>query len=125
MNRVALAALLSCALVSVACTALQPIEALPDEVQHRILAGRLLQPGDRVRLVTEDEAVHKFRVTEVDIEQGLVIGADEAVPVSKIVAAETREVSIGRTAVLVGGVGTGLAVLIAIAIAPAVILSGG
>lgn len=84
-----------------------------------------MAPGDRVRLVTADETVHKFRVTEISVERDLVLGRKVGVPIDQIVALETREVSVGRTALLTGGVGIGVAVLIAVAIAPAIILGGG
>lgn len=121
----AITVLLACTLASAACTTLRPIEASPDEVQRQLLSGQLVQPGDRVRLVTRDEAVHEFRVTEVDLEQGLLIGKDSRVPIADVIAVETRDVSVGKTALLVGGVGYGIGALIAILIAPAVILGAG
>ena len=110
---------------NVACTTLEPVNVPADDLQQQIRAGTLVSTGDRVRLVTADEKVHKFRVTEVNLEQDTVQGRKAEVPISEIVALETRDVSVGRTALLTGGVGIGLAMLIAIAIAPAVILSGG
>lgn len=108
-------------LVSSGCTTLQPTEASPEELQHLILSEGLLEPGQRVRLVTADEVVHEFRIAEIDLEQGVVIGRDDTVPVAEVVAVETREVSVGRSALLTGGV-VGVGYLIAIAIVPAVIL---
>lgn len=110
---------------NVACTTLNPVDVPPDELQHQLRAGTLLAAGDRVRLVTADETVHKFRVTEISLEQDMVLGRDASVPIDDIVALETREVSVGRTALLTGGVGIGVAALIAIAIAPAILLGGG
>jgi hypothetical protein len=110
---------------TVACTTLEPVNVPADDLQQQIRAGTLVSAGDRVRLVTTDEVVHKFRVTEVNLEQDTVQGPKAEVPIGEIVALETREVSVGRTALLTGGVGIGVAMLIAIAIAPAVILSGG
>ena len=112
-------------LSNVACTTLEPVNVPADDLQQQIRAGTLVSAGDRVRLVTADETVHKFRVTEVNLGQDMVMGRKAGVPIGDIVALETREVSVGRTALLTGGVGIGLAMLIAIAIAPAVILSGG
>lgn len=113
--------ILSC----VACTTLEPVAVPAAELQSQLRAGMLVKPGDRVRLVTADETVHRFRVTEVSSEQGVVIGRNERVLMDEIVAVETREVSVGRTALLTGGVGVGAAILIAIAIAPAILLGGG
>lgn len=113
--------ILSC----VACTTLESVAVPADELQSQLRAGMLVKPGDRVRLVTADETVHRFRVTEISSEQGVVIGRNERVLMDEIVAVETREVSVGRTALLTGGVGVGAAILIAIAIAPAILLGGG
>jgi hypothetical protein len=88
-----------------------------------ITQENLIEPGDRVRLVTADDAVHKFRVTKVDVDAGLVVGSAEAVPIADIVAVETREVSVGKTAALTGGA-IGIWVLILILIAPAALLAG-
>lgn len=106
------------------CTTLEPVAATPEEVQRQLLAGQLLEPGEVVRLVTTDEVVHKFKVLAVDIEQGVIRGRDDQVAIADIVALETSKVSVGRTALLVGGVGIGAAALIAIMIAPAVLLGG-
>jgi hypothetical protein len=125
MNILGKSVLLMGALASTACTTLKAQEATPEELQPQLLCGSLLQPGDRVRLVTADETVHEFRVTEIDFDQGLVIGRDERVAIADVVAVETREVSIGRTALLVGGVGYSVVAIVLMALAPALILGGG
>ena len=109
----------------VACTTLEPVEVPADELQEQLRNGALVAPGDRVRIVTADEAVHKFRVTEISVEQDMVLGREHGVPIGEILALETREVSVGRTTLLTGGIGIGVATLIAIALAPAIILGGG
>jgi hypothetical protein len=120
-------ALLSTLLIfsAVACTTLEPVDVPAGELRQQLRSGALVIAGDRVRLVTADEAVHTFRVTEISLEQDMVRGRDVEVPIKEVVAVETREVSVGRTTLLTGGVGLGVAVLIAIAIAPAIILGGG
>ena len=125
MNVLAVLAVLLGALASSACTTLSPKEATPEELQRQVLSGELLQPGDRIRLVTGDETVYEFRVTAIDLERGLLIGRDEQVPIADVIAVETREVSVGKTALLVGGVGYSLIAIVLIALAPALILGGG
>lgn len=125
MNLLAVMAVLLGALASSACTTLTPKEETPEELRRQLLSGELLQPGERVRLVTTDESVFEFRITEIDLEQGLVIGHDEQVPIADVVAVETREVSAGKTALLVGGVGYSVIAIILVALAPALLLSGG
>jgi hypothetical protein len=125
MKILAILAVLIVALASSACTTLRPTEATPEELQRQLLFGELIQPGDRVRLVTADETVYEFRVAEIDLESGFVIGRDERVPIAEIVAVETREVSTGKTALLIGGVGYSVIAIVLIAVAPALILGGG
>ena len=123
MKSVSLAfSLLTCLLVSSACTTLQPTEASPEELQRLILSEGLLEPGQRVRLVTADETVHQFRIDEISCERGVVIGNDETVPIAEIVAVDTREASVGRTALLAGGLAYGTLFVIAVALAPAALL---
>ena len=110
---------------NVACTTLKPVDVPPEGLQQQLREGTLVAAGDRVRLVTADEKVHRFRVTEINLEQDTVLGDTVEVPIEEIVALETREVSVGRTALLTGGIGIGVAALIAIAIAPAILLGGG
>ncbi len=124
MNKILPAFVIVCFSLSSACTTLQPVEASPEEVQRLITDEQILEPGMRVRLVTIDETVHEFRVSEVDVEQGLVIGEQAQVPIADVVAVDTREVSVGRTALLVGGLGYGILALLAIALAPALLLGG-
>ena len=125
MNVLAVLAVLLGTLAGSACTSLSPKEEAPEELRRQLLSGELLQPGERVRLVTSDETVYEFRITEIDLDQGLVIGSDEQVPIADVVAVETRKVSVGKTALLVGGVGYSLIAIVLVAIAPALILSGG
>lgn len=124
MNILAVSAVLIGALTSSACTTLSPTEAALEELQRQLMSGELLQRGDRVRLVTSDETVYEFRVETIDLEQGIVVGRDEHVPIADIVALETREVSVGRTALLAGGVAYSVAAIVLIALAPALILGG-
>lgn len=119
----------------ISCTNLQPIEASPETLQERIRQGDLLKVGDSVSVFTEDEKEHRFVVTAIDADEirGRVVNmhtddADEireevvTIPIDSVVAVQTREMSIGKTALLAGGV-YGIIFLIAMAIAPALILS--
>ena len=109
-------------LLNSACTTLRPTEASPEELQRLIVNESLIEPDERVRLVTADESVYEFRVTRIDFAEGVVMGKEEAVPIADIVAVETRERAVGKTIALTGGLVYGIGVLIAIAVAPAVLL---
>ena len=102
--RTCVVVLLTLALLSTSCTALKTTEAPPEEVHRLIMTEDILKPGDEVRIVTKDGVVHEFRVTRVDRERGLVGGDGGEIPIGDIVALETREISVGRTALLAGGV---------------------
>lgn len=110
-------------LLSCGCTTLRPTEATPEDLQRMITHENLLEPGDRVRLVTADGAVYKFQIQKIDVADGLIIGRKDSVPIADIVAVETREVSIGKTAALTGGL-VAVWVLALILAAPAFILAG-
>lgn len=104
MRQILVVVLLICALLTSSCTTLQPSEATPQEVQRLILTGDLLKPGDRMKIVTTDLSVYEFRIESIDLDQGLVIGVNEQVRIDDIIALETRQVSIAKTALLAGGV---------------------
>jgi hypothetical protein len=112
------------ALLSSACTTLRPTDATPEEVQRLIKEENLIAPGDRVKLATANEQVHQFKVQRVDIDGGLVLGKDKAVPIADIVAVETRELSVGKTILLTGGVAYGTLLLILLLAAPAFVMGG-
>ena len=104
------------------CTSLKPTEATPEQIQQRITHENLLELGEKVELVTSDGVVHEFRITDIDYEQGLVIGKNESVPVNDIVAVKTREFSMGKSAVLAGGVTYGLWIWFLILLGPVLVL---
>lgn len=80
MNIVATLAVVSCAVAGAAGTTPKPVETSPDEVQRRLLSEQLVKPGGRAKIVTKEEAVHEFRVAEVDLERGLLVGASKIAP---------------------------------------------
>ena len=123
----------------IGCTNLRPVEASPEALHERIRQGDLIKVGDSVSIFTGDEKEHRFVVTAIDADaihgegsptasydprRGTV--AEErstaAIPIDSVVAVQTREVSIGKTALLTGGI-IGVMALIFIAIAPAAILA--
>lgn len=104
-----------------ACSTLTPVEMPATEVQGMILSGEIPLQGESIKVVTSDGKSQKFRVAEVDAEARLIRGRNVTVPIDDVVAIETAEFSIGKTALLAGGSYVFLA-LLAIAIAPALIL---
>jgi hypothetical protein len=71
------------------CTSMRPIDGSPTELQRLINSGELLEPGDRVRIVTADEKTHRFAITKV--EAGLIVGSNESVPIDRVVCVEKRQ----------------------------------
>jgi hypothetical protein len=87
-----------------ACTTMRPIEAPPAEVQ---------------RIIIEEN-----EIVAVDLDARLVHGKNVSVPIDEVVAVETREVSVGKTAALAGGVAAVWIITLILA-APGFILAGG
>ena len=104
-----------------ACTTLEPVEMPAEELQRMILAGEIPLAGESIKVVTADGKTLQYRVTELDAENRLIHGEEVTVPVDDVVAIETREFSMGRTALLAGGSYVFLA-LLALAAGPALIL---
>jgi hypothetical protein len=123
MKRARLAVFLATSAIA-ACSTVKPVEAPPEELQRLITSENLLAPGDRVQLVTTDGSRHEFRVTSVNVDEGLIRGEDEAVPIADVIAAQTRKIAIGKTTALAAGLYFGIGVIIALALAPVILLSG-
>jgi hypothetical protein len=116
MNRTSVVVLLTLALLSTSCTTLKTTEAPPEEVHRLIMTEDILKPGDKVKIVTTDGVSHEFRVTSIDRERGLVVGDGDEIPIVDIVALETQEISVGRTALLAGSVTYVLLALLTLAV---------
>ncbi|HNP62535.1 MAG TPA: hypothetical protein PKH39_01305 [Woeseiaceae bacterium] len=104
-----------------ACTTLHPVEMPPETLQQKIMSEDLLKPGKRATIVTTDGVIHKIRVRSIDANSGLIETGDEAIRIGDIVAVETKDFSMGKTALLAASTYTVL-LLIAIAVAPVLIL---
>ena len=100
------------ALCLTGCTAMTPVEMPPEELRQMILTENVLPPGETARVVTEDGKVQKFRVVEVDTATQTIRGKDVIIDVDDVVAVETREFSMGKTAVLATGTYFGLYLLV-------------
>lgn len=77
----------------------------PDTLRDGIRSGELVQPGDRIVVVTESEGERTMVVTDVD--QSAIHGEGLAVPIDDIVALQKRRFSPLRTAGAVAAVPVG------------------
>jgi hypothetical protein len=111
-NQIVRALFLIAAAIFTGCTTLRAVDGTPDELQRRVNTGELLKAGDRVRIVTADQKVHRFTVKTVGA--GVVAGPSESIPVGQIDLLEKRQFSRGKTIALAGGIvgGAALALLI-------------
>jgi protein involved in polysaccharide export with SLBB domain len=75
-------------IVLAGCPTQRPIDGSPTELQQRISSGELLQPGDRVRIVTADQKTHRFAITKIDT--GLIVGPNGSVPVDQVMSLEVE-----------------------------------
>lgn len=121
MNKIRMRFLLIAIAGLAACTSLEPMEMPAAEVQRMIESGEIPLQGESIRVVTSDGKSHKYRVTEVDLDERMIRGRETAVPIDDVVAIETREFSIGKTALLAGGSYLAIA-LIAVAMTPMFVL---
>jgi hypothetical protein len=92
------------------CTTLQPMEGTPNELQARISSGGLLEVGDRVSIVTDDYQTHEFRIRA--IRDGVIDGKSDSVRVAHAIFVEKRQFSRAKTLLLVGGVVSGLSLVL-------------
>jgi len=104
-----------------ACTTLNPIEMPAEELQQKIVSENILEPGKRAKIVTSDGQVQKIKVTRVDTESGVIVTDNAPITITDIVAVETQDFSMGKTALLAAG-SYSILVLIALAAAPVLIL---
>ena len=108
------------ATTALGCTSMQRVELPPEELQAQIRQGTLIQPGERVRLVTEDQQEYRFEVTSVDRQS--INGEGIHVPIDEVVAVRTREFSTGKTALVAAGT-AGTVYLVIVGISSAAILA--
>lgn len=83
----------------VGCATMNPVTGSPTELQQRIAARELLNPGDHVRIITTDGKNHDFTVTSVSAYS--VDGNKESILVKDVFAVEKREPRVGVTIGLV------------------------
>ncbi len=102
------------------CSTMKPVEMPPDRVQQKISAGEVLSIGDKVKIATRDGEVHQFKVTEINDQQ--IQGDGIEIPIDEIVAVETKEFSLGKTAALTSGTVVLWALIVAAALGGTVAL---
>jgi hypothetical protein len=106
---------------------MKPIEAGPDELQYKIRHENIVNVHDRVKVFTEDGKEYQFQVTAIDekdirgIDENDIHGEGVTVPIDSIVAVESRDISIGKTSLLVGA-GIATYALIIILLAPVLVV---
>jgi hypothetical protein len=90
-------------LVIVGCTTLRPADATGQDLQRRILAGDLLDSGDRVRLTTADGDAHDVRIDSVNLDTGTITGGRDTISIGDVIRLEQRVHAPAKTWGLVGG----------------------
>ena len=112
------------ALGTSACTTLTPVEMAPGELHQTLRENDdVVNTGDRIKVVLDDGTVHKFKVVRKDDKK--LYGKQVDVDIDRIVAFESREFSLGKTALLTGGVTATVIAIGVIVAAPALIYAGG
>jgi hypothetical protein len=94
-------------LLAVACTTMRPVLESRDAFAEQIRTGALLEPGDRIRVVTDGGTEQELRVSEIRAD-GTIVGKTGEVRIDEIASLEKRERSWVKTGVLFGLLGLGL-----------------
>ncbi|MGA2778879.1 MAG: hypothetical protein ABSF94_15090 [Steroidobacteraceae bacterium] len=81
------------------CATMQTVTGSSLELQERIAAGELLQPGDHVRITTSDGSKHDLDVVSVTAYS--INGKKDSVPVKDVFSVEKREGSIAGTVAVI------------------------
>ena len=93
-------------LLQFGCTSVQRIGASPDDLQAQIRAGKYLQSGHDVTIVTRQGKEFWFRFERIE-DDAIVghtqLGEEGSVPIADVAGLTTDRLSIGRTALAVGG----------------------
>lgn len=93
-------------LLQFGCTSTQRVDASPEDLQAQIRAGKYLQPGHDVALVTRQGKEVWFRFERLDgdaIVGHTQLGEEGSVPIADVVGLTTDRLSVGRTVLAVGG----------------------
>jgi hypothetical protein len=108
MKKIILGLFIVWLLASAGCTSFRPTSSDPALIQRAIVNQGLLQAGERVRITRTDASVAEFRITTIDLEEGLIVGPNEIVRIDEIAGLETRELSWLKTGLLIGGLALAL-----------------
>jgi len=95
------------------CVTVQKAGGSPEALRQAIRAGEVIQPGDRVTVVTTTMGERTFTVTAVE-EDSIRDGATR-IPIDEVVALEKHRIDAGKTIALVGGAYLGLYLAAALA----------
>jgi hypothetical protein len=104
--------LVGCRLSSVGYTTLQPITDNDAGLQHRIVAGQLIKPGDHVWVQTIDRKVRRLTVISIDVNN--IIGERESIAIDQIISIEKRQLNVGKTLTLVCATIVGILIIIVV-----------
>lgn len=89
------------------CVSFQAPDLTPEELRSAIRAGELIQPGDRVGVVTSESGERELIVAEVDVdairgtragEPGASADGDQiVVPIDEVIGVRKRKLDVGRS----------------------------
>lgn len=106
--------LVAAAMLGAGCTTVKSKQLPPEALQAQIRHGSIVRPGDQVSIVSRDGMEHTFEVSAVGTDA--IVGTQDGeegvtIPIDDVLALQTREISVGRTAaagvgvyMVVGGV---------------------
>lgn len=83
------------------CISVQKFDQPPTVLREAIRNGEIVEPGERVSVVTATQGELVFRVTELDGDA--IHGVGVEVPIDDVVALQTQRVDVLRTAAVAVG----------------------
>jgi len=107
----------------IGCTSLRSIEAQPEDLPGWIRSEHILKVDDEIRVITQGGKEYQFRVTSVDATS--VHGDGITIPIDSITNLETEKINGGKTALLFGGIGSIMLLVLFVIIAPVIFLAPG
>ena len=83
------------------CMSVKKIDQPPEAIRENIRSGDLVQPGDRIGVVSVSQGERIFVVAEVDKDS--IRGEGLEVPIDDVVALEKRSIDPARTGLAIYG----------------------
>ncbi|WP_237066772.1 hypothetical protein [Microbulbifer guangxiensis] len=101
MRVVLIVLLFSVSLIS-GCATFEGVEMSSQQLRDEIRKGEIIKPGDEIVVFTKKDGALALVVSEVN--SVYIIGLESRVEIDDVVALQLREVAVGKSVAVVGGI---------------------